>query len=297
MRAGVSGTRALAAKLLLCDDAEEAEALAERLEQLNRERQTLERHMLREAVEEAEGEIGTGEGPPVLVTARETWHAGVVGLLASRLKDRFRRPAFAVSIDDRGVGTGSGRSVSGVDLGAAVRAAVDEGVLERGGGHAMAAGLTVRQDRLSDLRSFMEERLSRQVDAASARDVLKVDAAMTARAATTKFVETLEAAGPYGAGHPKPLLAFPHHTIRYARAIKGQHVSLRLASRDGAELDAIAFRIADEPLGKALLEGTGKAMHVVGTLENDFYRGAARVKLKLVDAALPLDAARPSPMR
>ena len=284
---GRIGDAALGAKLLASDDAKEAEAIAERLEELNRERQAMERHMLREAVEEAEGEIGPGEGPPVIVTARETWHAGVVGLLASRLKDRFRRPAFAISLDDRGLGTGSGRSIAGVDLGAAVRAAVDEGLLDRGGGHAMAAGLTVRRERLGDLRAFMEERLAGAVASSAARDAISIDAAMTARAATTGFVDTLERAGPYGAGHPKPVLAFPHHTIRHARILKGQHVSLRLASRDGAELDAIAFRIADEPLGRALMEGIGRATHVVGTLENDFYRGTARVKLKLIDAARP----------
>ena len=284
---GRIGDAALGARLLMSDDAAEAEALAERLEGLNRERQAMERHMLREAIEEAEGEIGLGDGPPVIVTARETWHAGVVGLLASRLKDRFRRPAFAVSLDERGVGTGSGRSVAGVDIGAAVRAALEEGLIEKGGGHAMAAGLTVRRDRLADLRTFMEERLAKAVDASTARDVVSIDAAMTARAATTPFVETLEHAGPYGAGHPKPVLAFPHHTIRYASAIKGQHVSFRLASRDGAEVNGIAFRIADEPLGEAILGGVGRAMHIVGTLENDFFRGTSRVKLKLIDASLP----------
>ena len=284
---GRIGDAALGAKLLMSDDAEEAEAIAARLEALNRERQAMERHMLREAVEEAEGEIGTGEGPPVIITARETWHAGVVGLLASRLKDRFRRPAFAVSLDDRGIGTGSGRSVSGVDLGAAVRAAVDEGLLEKGGGHAMAAGLTVRRDKLPALRAFMEERLGQAVRNASTRDTIAVDAAMTARAATAPFVETLERAGPFGAGHPKPVMALPHHTVRYANVIKGQHVSFRLASRDGAELNGIAFRIADQPLGEALLSDVGRPMHFVGTLDNDFYRGASRVKFRLLDAAEP----------
>ena len=284
---GRIGDAALGAKLLVSDDAAEAEAIAERLEELNRERQAMERHMLREAVEEAEGEIGLGKGPPVLVTARETWHAGVVGLLASRLKDRFRRPAFAISIDDRGVGTGSGRSVSGVDLGGAVRAAVEEGLLERGGGHAMAAGLTVQRDRIADLRIFMEERMANAVAQSTKRDVISIDAAMTARAATTAFVETLERAGPYGAGHPKPVLAFPYHTVRYASVIKGQHVSFRLASRDGAELNGIAFRIADQPLGELILGAVGRPLHVAGTLENDFYKGTSRVKLKLIDAARP----------
>ena len=283
---GRIGDAALGAKLLTTDDAQEAEAIAQRLEQLNRERQAMERAMLRQAVEEAEAEIGTGQGPPVLVTARDDWHVGVVGLLASRLKDRFRRPAFAVSFDERGVGTGSGRSVPGVDIGASVRAAVDEGLLEKGGGHAMAAGLTVRRERLAALRSYMEERLAPGVAAADARDAIRIDGALTARAATTPFVETLERAGPYGAGHPKPVLALPHHRIRYANAIKGQHVQLRIAGRDGAEVQAIAFRIADEPLGEALLKGIGKAFHFAGTLENDFYKGVSRVKFRLIDAAV-----------
>ena len=288
---GRIGDAALGARLLATDDREEAETIAARLEELNRERQAMERHMLREAVEEAEAEIGLdagpGDGPPVIVTGRETWHAGVVGLLASRLKDRFRRPAFAIAFDDRGVGTGSARSVGGVDVGAAVRAAVDEGLAERGGGHAMAAGLTIRQDRVGDLRRFMEERLGGAVAKAEAADCIRVDAAMTARAATGRFVDDLERAGPFGAGHAKPVFALPHHTVRYANAIKGQHVGFRLASRDGAEVDGIAFRIADTPLGEALLSGVGRPLHVVGTLQNDFYKGSSRVKLHLIDAAVP----------
>ena len=149
----------------------------------------------------------------------------------------------------------------------------------------MAAGLTVRRDRLGNLRSYMEERLAGAVAEADARDAIRIDGALTARAATMGFVETLERAGPYGAGHPKPVLVLPHHRVRHASAIKGQHVGLRLAGRDGAELQAIAFRIADGPLGEALLGGTGKPFHFAGTLEADFYKGVSRVKFRLIDAA------------
>ena len=282
---GRVGDAALGARLLGTDDAREAEEIAARLEQFNRERQAMERAMVKQAVEEAEAEIGLGEGPPVLVTARDDWHAGVVGLIASRLKDRFRRPAFAVSFDDRDMGTASGRSVTGVDLGRAVRSALDEGLIEKGGGHAMAAGLTVRRDRLGPLRTFMEETLGNAVRGANEADAIRIDGALTARAATTEFVDKLERAGPYGAGHPKPVFALPNHRVRFANAIKGQHVGLRLASRDGAEIQAIAFRIADEPLGEALLKGQGKLFHFAGTLDSDVYRGVSRVKLRLLDAA------------
>ena len=145
------------------------------LRQLNQERQKAEARMLEEAIAEAEAEMMNDDGPAVLVTANDQWHPGIVGLLASRLKDRFHRPAFAIAFDDTGKGSGSGRSISGVDLGLAVREAVSSGILEKGGGHTMAAGLTVMRDRLGELRGFLEEKLGNTVMQSRSNQALKID--------------------------------------------------------------------------------------------------------------------------
>ena len=282
---GRIGDAALGARLLTTHDPVEAEAIALQLDQLNNERQAMEKQMLKEAIDEADAEIGLSDGPAVLITEKETWHAGVVGLLSSRLKDKFRRPAFAISFDDRGIGSGSGRSIAGVDLGAAVRAAVDSGLLEKGGGHAMAAGITIKKEKLGEFRSFMEERLQADVSAQRSQNTLKIDGAISARGANVQFVDKLERAGPYGAGHSQPVLALPRHVVRYADVVGANHVRFTLGSPDGAEIKGIGFRIADDDLGKALLAGRGAIMHFAGHLSSDFYRGTKRVQFRLIDAA------------
>lgn len=283
---GRIGDAALGARLLACDDPAEAHALAAQLETLNAERQAAEKAMLEDAVAQAEAEIGAGEGPPVLVVQASDWHVGIVGLIAARLKERFNRPAIAIHFDGRGQGTGSGRSIAGVDLGAAIRTAVENGLLVKGGGHAMAAGLTIDQHRLVELRAFLEETLGQKVADAMHADALRIDGALTARAATLDLFEQLEHAGPYGAGHPAPVLAFPAHGVRYARVVGNDHVSCRLSAGDGASLNAIAFRSADTPLGKLLLQQPAR-IHLAGTLSADFWQGTRRLQLRVIDAAKP----------
>ncbi|MEM9277895.1 MAG: single-stranded-DNA-specific exonuclease RecJ [Pseudomonadota bacterium] len=283
---GRIGDAALGARLLTTEDEHLAREIAEQLEMLNQERQKAEARMLEEAIAEADAEVSKGEGPAVLVTASDQWHPGIVGLLASRLKDRFKRPAFAVSFDGLGKGSGSGRSVHGVDLGAAVRAAVDEGLLEKGGGHAMAAGLTVSKDKLGDLRAFFETRLSETVDAVRSNQQLKIDGALTARSATLDLIELLEKAGPYGQGHPQPVFAFPAHHIRYAKVVGADHVSFTASAGDGSQLRGIAFRSSETELGKLLLNSNGQPVHLVGTLNADFWQGSRRVQLRVLDAVL-----------
>ncbi|MET3600061.1 single-stranded-DNA-specific exonuclease RecJ [Martelella mangrovi] len=285
---GRIGDAALGSRLLTVHDTEEAEAIAERLDQLNRERQAIEAAMLEEAEADAITEFGTGEGVGVIVTAREGWHPGIVGLLASRLKDRFARPAFAIAFDANGRGTGSGRSIAGFDLGRMVRAAVEEGILIKGGGHAMAAGLTVRREKLSTLRAFFEEHAREAVEALSADAVLKIDGALNASGATLDLIDRLEAAGPYGSGHPQPVFAVPDHKLRDARVIgTGGHVKVTLESADGAHLDGIAFRAADKPLGEMLLASRGRRLNVAGSLSGDYWQGRRRVQLRIIDAAEP----------
>lgn len=284
---GRIGDAALGSRLLTVDDTEEAEAIAERLDQLNRERQAIEAAMLQEAEADAIAEFGDGSGAGVIVTARQGWHPGIVGLLASRLKDRFGRPTFAIAFDANGRGTGSGRSISGFDLGRMVRLAVEQGLLVKGGGHAMAAGLTVYWEKLSALRAFFEDHARDAVEALAADAVLKVDGALSASGATLDLIDRLEAAGPYGSGHPQPVFALPQHRVRDARVIgAGGHVKVRLESAEGTTLDAIAFRAADKPLGELLLGSRGRSLHVAGTLTGDHWQGQRRVQLRIIDAAV-----------
>ncbi len=284
---GRIGDAALGARLLSGDDRYQVEEIAQQLELLNKERQAIEVTMLEQAISEAEAEIGDGEGPPVLVTENNAWHPGIVGLLASRLKDRFKRPAFAIAFDGMGKGSGSGRSIAGVDIGAAVRAAVDAKILEKGGGHSMAAGLTVKREKLAELRSFLEEQMSQSVDRSRSNEKLLIDGALTARSATFNLIDSLERAGPYGSGHPSPVFAFPAHTISYVDRVGHSHLRLTISSGDGAKLNAIAFRVTDTPLGNLLLASRGQSLHIAGSLGINTWKGQKRIQLRVIDAAKP----------
>jgi single-stranded-DNA-specific exonuclease len=225
----------------------------------------------------------------VIVTAAEGWHPGVVGLVAARLKERYGRPAFAIALEPGEFGTGSGRSIAGVDLGRAVRRAVAEGLLVKGGGHAMAAGVTVRKGALAAFRAFLDEALGSAVEVARRDDALRIDGAVTAAGAGFELYDLIALAGPYGAGNSEPILAFPAHTIAYAEDGGQSHIRVRLKAGEGAPLAAIAFRAAGEKLGNALLAARGARMHVAGTLALDRWQGTERAQLRIIDAA-PADA-------
>jgi len=282
---GRIGDAALGSRLLTLDDAVEAEAIAQRLDELNRERQAMEAIMLQEAEAEALAEYGDGEGASVIVTAHEKWHPGIVGLIAARLKERFKRPAFAIAFDPSGRGTGSGRSINGFDMGRMVRAAVDEGLLVKGGGHAMAAGLTVERGKLGLLRAFFTEKAQKTVSALVANETLKIDGAIAASGATIELIDRLETAGPYGSGHSQPVFAVPAHRVRDSRLVGERHVKVTLEAMDGARLDGIAFRAAETPLGNLLLNSRGANLHVAGSLGAEHYQGSRRIQLRISDGA------------
>lgn len=282
---GRIGDAALGSRLLALDDPAEAQAIAERLEDLNRERQAIEAAMLEEADAEAATEMQSGEGPAVIVTARQGWHPGVVGLLASRLKERYRRPAFAIAFDGNGKGTGSGRSVPGLDIGRLVRKAVESGLLAKGGGHAMAAGLTIEKVRLGDLRSFFEEEAADTVAQLDAAHRLKIDGALAASGVTLDLADMIERAGPFGAGHSQPVFAVPNHILSDVRVVGQNHVKLTLSGPDGGKLNGIAFRAADTEMGAALLGGRGLAFHFAGSISVDHWQGVRRVQIRVTDAA------------
>ncbi|MFN7011733.1 MAG: single-stranded-DNA-specific exonuclease RecJ [Allorhizobium sp.] len=282
---GRIGDAALGSRLLTLDDAAEADRIAVRLDELNRERQAMEQVMLAEAEAEALAEYGDGEAASVIVTARDNWHPGIVGLLAARLKEKFKRPAFAIAFDPNGKGTGSGRSINGFDIGRMVRAAVDSGLLAKGGGHAMAAGLTVERGNLGRLRTFFDEWSAEQVRALAANQTLKIDGALGASGATIALIDQLETAGPYGSGHAQPVFAVPAHRLRDARPVGTTHVKITLEAADGTRLEGIAFRAAETALGDFLLNGRGTQIHVAGTLSADHWQGTRRVQMRVLDAA------------
>ena len=285
---GRIGNARLGALLLTATDPENARDVAAQLDALNTERQAIEKRAVDDAIAEAESEIGTGDGPAVLICARDGWHPGIVGLVASRLKDRFERPALAIALNKtRGEGTGSGRSISGIDIGAAVRSALDSGLLLKGGGHAMAAGLTIESDKIGDLRAHFEERLGEAVSARRAEQALKIDGAMTAPGATLDLISDLERAGPFGSGNPSPVFAFPAHRIMFADVVGNGHVRVGLSADAGNRLNAIAFRASESGLGQTLLQSRRSPLHVAGTLSIDYWGGAAKPQLRILDAAVP----------
>jgi len=284
---GRIGDAALGARLLATDDEMEAARIAVLLDKLNRERKAIEARMLEEAVARAEQLIEANPDIALLLVGADDWHKGVVGLVASRLTDRFQRPSCAIAWTEHGQGTGSLRSIAGVDIGAAVRAAVAAGHLEKGGGHAMAAGLTVARSKLEALETFMAARLGAATDTARAAVALDIDGALTAQTVTDELADLLDRAGPYGQGNPQPRFAFPAHRVKFAKVVGETHVRCVLEAGDGSRLDAIAFRAADQPVGAALLASAGLPLHVAGHLRRDTWGGRDRRELVIEDVADP----------
>ena len=284
---GRIGRADLGVRLLLESDVSEAARIAAELDRLNSERRIIEQHAEAQAEAEALASLGLEDKGAVIVTASEGWHPGVVGLVAARLKEKFARPAFAIALEPGGIGTGSGRSIPGVDLGKAVRHAVEQGLLIKGGGHAMAAGVTLRKERLAEFRAYLESALA--ADVAEARHVneILIDGAISARAATPELVATLNRAGPFGSGNPEPIVALPSHQLVYADEVGQAHLKLRFKSGDGATVNAIAFRSVGQKLGNALVQHRGQVLHVAGTLTVDRYQGVERVQLRVLDVAVP----------
>lgn len=278
---GRVGQSDLGALLLSTDDPAEAARIAGQLDIHNRERQGLEAEMLLQAIEQAEAR--QDEGLPLVMAAGESWHPGVVGIIAGRLKERYGRPACAISLQGD-IGTGSGRSIPGHDLGAAVIAARQAGLLLKGGGHAMAAGFTVARARIGELHMFLAERLA---DGAAGKLVpmLELDGAMELAGANVALAETLRQLGPFGSGNREPRFVLKAVRVTAPRVVGSGHVSCQLMGQGGTRLRAIAFRATDSELGQALLAGDGTPLHLAGTLRLDNWQGVTRVQLFIEDAA------------
>ena len=283
---GRIGNAALGARLLLEEDPIEAGRIAGELDRLNSERRQIEAVAAEQAEAEAMAALGLEEKGAVVVTAAAGWHPGVVGLVASRLKERYGRPAFAIALEPGGIGTGSGRSIAGVDLGRAVRQAVAEKLLLKGGGHAMAAGVTLPKGGLAAFRAFLEATLAPSVEAARRETALLIDGAVSAGGFNLSLCEMLARAGPFGAGNPEPMLALPAHTLAYVDPVGENHLRVRFRSGDGKFVNAIAFRAAGTPLGKALIDNRNRAMHAAGQISVDRWQGEERVQMRLADVAM-----------
>ncbi len=281
---GRIGDAGLGARLLTLADPVEAARIARELDRLNVDRQEIEKQALEEAIALAEREFVKTNRLSCLLVQGDDWHPGVVGLIAARLKERFNIPSFAIAFNGNS-GSGSGRSLSGVDIGKAVRRSVELGLAVKGGGHAMAAGVTVARDRVEQLRAFLNDTLADAVETVRGADALVIDAALTGRGVNLDLLRRVEKAGPFGQGNPEPLFALPEQRIADASIVGEKHVRVRLRSGDGASVDAIAFRAVDTPLGEALLRGRGERLHVAARLSANHFRGVERVETRIADLA------------
>ena len=284
---GRIGRSDLGARLLSTDDPAEAETLAIELDALNLSRRDVERAVTDAAVRSVEATGAHADDTAVVVVAGEDWHPGVVGIVAGRLRERWRKPVIVIGVDPvTGLGKGSGRSQPGMNLGRAIQAAWESGILMAGGGHAMAAGLTMDSARVAELTAFLNERLASERVEAVAQDVLEIDALIDPGAATRDLFESFEQLAPFGPANPEPSFALTGIQAREPVAMNGGHVRCRLVGADGASVKAIAWRCADLPSGQALLSGQG-GLSVVGRLKADDWNGRKGVQFEIEDVADP----------
>ncbi len=280
---GRLGRADLGARLLAASDPAEAEALADKLEMLNSERREVEAQVRASALAQVEARGADG---PLVWAAGAGWHPGVIGIVAARLKEATGRPAVVIALDGE-EGKGSGRSVPGVDLGAAVHRLEREGLLLRGGGHKMAAGLTVARAGLEAAMDRLGALLAEQGSGAGQAAELHLDGVLMPGAATTELIEQLEAAGPYGSASPAPRFAFPDMRLRSVRRIGDQHLRLRFDAGGGPAVDAVSFGAFESDLGPVLMTLEGRRTHLAGRIEVNHWGGRSRVQLRLEDAAIP----------
>ena len=278
---GRIGQADLGARLLSCRDPHEASALAEKLDMLNSERRAIEEEVRAAALAQAEER---GFDAPLVWAAGEGWHAGVVGIVASRLKEATGRPAVVIGFDGD-EGKGSGRSVSGIDLGASIQRLAMDGMIEKGGGHKMAAGLSLSREQLEPAMACLSELLDKQGAGALGPSDLKLDGALMPGAANQQLVEQLDDAGPYGASAAGPRFAFPDCVIHFAKQIGTGHLKITFSDGTGPRLEAIAFGAFDTALGPTLQNHGGARFHLAGRLELNTWQGRTSVQLRLDDAA------------
>ncbi|HTC83052.1 MAG TPA: single-stranded-DNA-specific exonuclease RecJ [Rhizomicrobium sp.] len=282
---GRVGRSSLGVDLLTAREGDKAAEFASQLDLHNRERQAIEKTIL----EEATALAATQANAPFLLVAGEGWHPGVVGIVAGRLKERFSKPAFVAGFEGgqlgNTIGRGSARSIPGIDVGAIIRTAAEKGVIEYGGGHAMAAGFSLMATQLDGFHKFIDAAFSGAGPALTAANDLHLDAVSSPAGANLALAHDIASAGPFGAGNPEPLLGLADVRVAFADVVGASHIRLRLQGGEGTVLDAIAFRTVGTPLGEGLLKSRGRPLHVAGRLRQDDWNGKTRVKLEIEDAA------------
>jgi single-stranded-DNA-specific exonuclease len=278
---GRIGKADLGARLLSCTNLHEATAMADKLEELNTERRSVEASVRLAAMEQAEAR---GLTYPLAWAAQDGWHPGVVGIVASRLKEKTNRPSVVIGFDGD-IGKGSGRSVSGIDLGAAIQKLALDGYIEKGGGHKMAAGLSLTRAQLKPAMEKLGQLLAAQGAGELGPADLRVDGTLMPGGATLQLIEQLDEAGPFGASASAPRFAFPDCTIAFAKPVGETHLKVTLSDGFGTKLDAICFGAFDGPLGVALSNAQGSKMHIVGRLEVNTWAGRSRPQLRIEDAS------------
>lgn len=281
---GRIGRADMGAELLSSEDAQLAYAHAAELDRVNQQRRQMQDRILSEAMEAAQAQAFA----PIIIVAMPDWHPGIIGIVAGRLKDRFRKPAIVIGIDMDAlpaVAKGSGRSISGVDLGGALAAAKAEGLLISGGGHAMAGGLSMTPDKIDALRAFMAERLSEDVEAALRNDSTKIDFVLGLSAVSNDLMQVIDTVGPYGAGNPQPIFAFSNLGVSFAKRAKEDHVRFTLVNDDGLSLSGICFRASETCLDEVLLTAGSRRFHAIGQLKPNVWQGRTRIDFHLLDLA------------
>lgn len=279
---GRIGHAGLGMKLLCAGDEAEAREIASRLDDLNDLRRQMCEDVLKQAIFQIESK---NEDCPVIFAFGKGWHSGIIGIIAGRLKDRYRRPALVMSVDDNEA-RGSGRSVAGFNVGAAVMAALEKGILTRGGGHAMAAGFSLKPERLEDFKEFLTDYMKTHADTEENGDSYLIDGIVDINAVSADLVDTLSCMEPFGEGNPEPRFAVANVAASYVQVRKGGHISCTLVGRDGrSRLRAIAFRAADSEIGQVLLKNKGELFHVAGLIHADTFRGAGQAQFIIEDVA------------
>ncbi len=275
---GRIGQSDLGATLLSTNDPDIAKTVAMTLNLLNKERQLMELQMMSEALAQVEEQ--TLQNHPVICVASPTWHMGIVGIVAGRIKERYNKPCFVIAIDGKGIGKGSGRSVPGVNLGALAHSARQAGLLINGGGHAMAAGVTIASDQIDAFRDFLGTQVSLNADS----NILDIHGSLTVGGASLDLIQSLEQLSPFGPSNPTPLFVIPHVRIIYASVVGTNHVRCTIESEDRKKLGAIAFQAKDTPLGQFLLSAERRQLyHIVGTLNVNQWQGRSSPQLVIKD--------------
>lgn len=282
--AGRIADASLGAKLLCCNSTEQAETWALSLRETNRQRQQLELAEQTSLIFALHNKYEGKELAPALVEMGD-WHIGLVGLLAGRLKDRYMRPVIVFSKKPDGTAVGSARSVRGIDIGALIERAVAAGLVLKGGGHAMAAGLNIKQEKLETFANWLCQQITKTIGQFHSQPILKIVSLISARGAGEDLCKEIEKAGPYGAGNPKPIFALRAHKIAYVKPMGTAHLTLSLEDNSRAKLKAVAFNAIDTPLGQFLLNNLGNDVHIAGNLQLNSYRNVTSPQLTIIDAA------------